>query len=112
MKTQYDYWKEDHDRVMAEMAAESNTMKYYLHDTRENKYFKYGVQVNGMLDFHAVRRWCTDTYGVGADITRDEPISNENWAFYIIYQQYMIYLKGDEQLNWFKLKYGTEAAIA
>jgi hypothetical protein len=24
----------------------------------------------------------------------------------------MIYLKGDEQLNWFKLKYGTEAAIA
>ena len=87
-------------------------MKYYLHDTRENKYFKYGIQVNGMLDFHSVRRWCTDTYGIGANITRDEPISNENWAFYIIYQQYMIYLKGDEQLNWFKLKYGTEAAHA
>ena len=87
-------------------------MKYYLHDTRENKYFKYGIQVNRMLDFHAVRRWCTETYGVGADISRDEPISNENWSFYIIYQQYMIYLKGDEQLNWFKLKYGTEAAHA
>jgi hypothetical protein len=110
MKTQYDYWKEDHDRVMAEIA--SIKMKYYLHTTRENKYFKYGVQVNGMLDFHAARRWCTDTYGPGADVSRDEPISNENWAFYIIYQQYMIYLKGDEQLNWFKLKYGTEAALA
>jgi hypothetical protein len=110
MKTQYDYWKEDHDRVMAEMSAMQ--MKYYLHDTRENKYFKYGIQVNSMLHFHDVRRWFVDTYGLGADITRDEPIVNEHWAFYIIYQQYMIYLKGDEELNWFKLKYGTEAAHA
>ena len=87
-------------------------MKYYLHDTRENKYFKYGIQVNGMLNFHDVRRWCVDVYGHGTDITRDEPIVNEHWAFYMVYQQYMIYLKGDEELNWFKLKYGTEAAHA
>jgi len=87
-------------------------MKYYLHNTRENRYFEYGIQVNRMLEFHDVRRWCTVTWGPGADVSHDEPISNENWAFYIIYQQYMIYLKGDEQLNWFKLKYGTQAALA
>ncbi len=85
-------------------------MKYYLHDTRENKYFKYGIQILGtMLDFHNVRRWTTDTYGIGNDIGRDEPINNTHWAFFIKFQHYMIYLKGDDELAWFKLKYGQEA---
>jgi hypothetical protein len=104
VKTQYDYWKEDHDRVMAEMATAVN---YSVHETRDNRYFKYGVQVlKSMLDFHNVRRWFTETYGVGDDIGRDEPLVNGNWAFQIHYTTYMIYVKGDEELAWFKIKYG------
>lgn len=85
-------------------------MKYSLHETRENKYFKHGVQILGtMLDFHEVRCWCTATYGTGADIDRDDPIENEHWAFFVKFQHHMIYLKGDDELAWFKLRYGDEA---
>ena len=108
MKTQYDHWKEAHDQVMAEMAAESKTMKYSVHETRENKYFKHGVQIHGMLNFHAARNWFSQTYGVGTDVGRDDPISNEHWAFHLVYRTYMIYVKGDDELAWFKLKYGQE----
>lgn len=84
-------------------------MKYSLHQTRDNRYFKHGIQVlDNMLDFHEARRWFTETYGIGDDISRDEPLQNGHWAFQIAYTTYMIYVKGDEELNWFKLKYGQE----
>ena len=92
---------------MAEMAA--TKMKYNLHNTRDNRYFKYGIQIHGMLNFHAARNWFSQTYGVGADVGRDEPISNEHWAFHLVYQTYMLYVRGDDELAWFKLKYGEEA---
>jgi hypothetical protein len=85
-------------------------MKYSLHQTRDNRYFKHGIQILGtMLEFHDVRCWATDTYGIGNDIDRDDPINNTHWAFFIKFQHYMIYLKGDDELAWFKLKYGQEA---
>jgi len=104
MKTQYDYWKEAHNQVLAEMAAIMNN--YSIHETRDNRCFKYGIQINDMLSFHNVRRWCVDTYGLSNSIVGDGDISNEYWAYYIVYQQYMLYLKGDKELAWFKIKYG------
>jgi len=84
-------------------------MRYSLHETRDNRYFKYGIQILGtMLEFHNVRRWFTETYGVGDDIGRDEPLVNGHWAFFLKFQHYIIYVKGDKELNWFKLKYGQE----
>jgi hypothetical protein len=46
---------------------------------------------------------------VGDDIGRDEPLVNGHWAFQIHYNTYMIYVKGDEELSWFKIKYGEQA---
>lgn len=79
-------------------------MKYSLHDTRENKYFKYGIQVQGILNFHGVRQWLTQTYGFSEDVNK--PIDNPHWSFHIVYNTYMVYIKGDEELSWFKVKYG------
>ena len=87
-------------------------MKYSLHQTRDNRYFKHGIQIhNSMLDFHDVRRWFTETYGVGDDITKAGPLENGHWGFQVHYVVRMIYVKGDEELNWFKLKYGQEIEI-
>jgi hypothetical protein len=62
-----------------------------------------------MLEFHDVRRWFTETYGVGDDISRDEPLLNGHWAFFLKFQHYIVYVRGDDELAWFKLKYGQEA---
>ena len=82
-------------------------MNYSIHETRDNRYFKYSVKISGgMLNFHDARTWVTQTYGIGDDISKDEPIVNGHWAFFIKYRHYVIYLKGDEELAWFKIKYG------
>lgn len=62
-----------------------------------------------MLEFHDVRRWFTTTYGVGDDISRDEPLVNGHWAFFLKFQHYIVYVRSDDELAWFKLKYGEEA---
>jgi hypothetical protein len=62
-----------------------------------------------MLEFHEVRRWLTDTYGVGDDIARNETLVNGHWAFFIKFRHHIIYVKGDEELSWFKMKFGQEA---
>jgi len=90
---------------MAEMAA---TMNYSIHETRENKFFKYGIQVQGMLNFHQVRNWFSQTYGFASTIANDL-IDNEHWSFHMVYQTYMIYVKGDEELAWFKIRYGDQS---
>ena len=79
-------------------------MKYSVHETRENKHFKHGIQIHGMLSFHEVRNWFSQTYGYASTIANDV-IDNEHWTFHMVYQTYMIYVKGDEELSWFKLKY-------
>ena len=83
-------------------------MNYSIHETRENRYFKHGIQVFSMLDFHAARQWLTSTYGFGDDIGRDEPIINKHWAFFLKFKHHVIYVAGDEELAWFKMKWGSE----
>ena len=102
MKTQYDYWKEDHDRVMAEMGA---TMNYTLEDTRPNNHFKYLIKIGRMLEFHTVRQWLSQTYGLAEQVDRDT-IHNPHWGFEIRLGGCTVYLRGDEELSWFKIKHG------
>jgi len=102
MKTQYDYWKEDHDRVMAEMAA---TMNYTLEDTRPNNHFKYLIRIGRMLEFHAVRQWLSQTDGLAEQLDRDT-IKNPHWGFEIRMGASTVYLRGDEELSWFKIRHG------
>lgn len=85
-------------------------MKYSVHETRDNRYFKHGIQVHGMLNFHEARNWFSKTYGVASTIANDI-IDNEHWTFHLVYQTYMIYVKGDEELSWFKLKYGEHELL-
>jgi hypothetical protein len=103
---QYDYWKEAHDQVMEEIAATSKTMKYTLEDTFPNNYFKYIIDIGKVLDFHAARKWMSETYGYTEDISKDKPGINQHWSFTIDYRIHKIYLKGDEELSWFKIKHG------
>jgi hypothetical protein len=82
-------------------------MKYSVHLTRENKYFKHGIQVFEILDFHSARQWLSEAYGQSESVDRDVKY-NDHWAFYIKYNSYMLYVRGDEELSWFKIKYGEE----
>lgn len=106
MKTQYDYWKEVHDQVMAEMAAASKAMRYTLEDTIPNDHFKYIIDIGRVLDFHDVRKWMSETYGYTEDIKKDQHDINPYWAFTINWKLHKIYLRGDEELSWFKIRYG------
>jgi len=82
-------------------------MNYSIHDAQPNKYFKYIVSVQYMLDFHRVRQWMSETYGFSEDIDLDQPATNPHWAFFLKFSIHKIYLQGDEELNWFQLKWGT-----
>jgi hypothetical protein len=107
MKTQYDYFKEAHDQVIAEMAA--TKMRYSVHETRENRLYKHGIQVFKMLEFHDARQWLSESYGYCVGLDQDVNVKfNEHWSFYMKFNHYMLYLKGDEELAWFKIKYGQE----
>jgi len=105
IKTQYDYWKEAHDQVMAEMAA---TMNYTLEDTRPNNHFKYLIRIGRMLEFHTVRQWLSQTYGLAEQLDRDT-IHNPHWGFEIRMGASTVYLRGDEELSWFKIRHGDPA---
>ena len=79
-------------------------MKYIIEGPRPNDHFKYSIQVKGMLNFHDVRNWFSKTYGFASTIANNL-INNEHWSFHMVYQTYVIYVKGDEELLWFKIKY-------
>jgi len=82
-------------------------LRYSIHQTRENKLYKHGIQIFKMLDFHDARQWLIQTYGFSESIDTDVPL-NKHWAFYLKFNHHMIYVKDTEELNWFKLKYGQE----
>ena len=86
-------------------------MKYSIHETIEQSYFKYGIEVSGMLNFHHARQWFTKTYGFSTNVSHDLPLDNPHWAYHIVYKTYVFYVQGEEELAWFKLKYGQEELI-
>ena len=82
-------------------------LRYSVHQTRENKYYKHGIEVFNMLDFHAARQWMVQTYGFSASLDEDVEY-NKHWAFFMKFNHYMLYVRDDEELSWFKMKYGQE----
>ena len=84
-------------------------MKYKVEDTIPNIHFKHSIKVRGMLDFHAVRSWFGQTYGACERLAHGSKIDNQHWSYEVIYQNYTIYVKGDEELSWFKIKWGNPA---
>ena len=86
-------------------------MNYQILNFTQSEYFKYGIRINGMLNFHAVRNWFTQTYGPCESLAHGEKINNKHWSYEIVYQNYTIYLPGDEELSWFKLKYGEHELL-
>ena len=91
---------------MEEMAAASKIMKYTLEDALPNKYFDYIIDIVQVLDFHNARKWMSETYGYTEDLKKDQPDTNLHWAFTINWRNHKIYLKGGEELSWFKIRYG------
>jgi hypothetical protein len=70
-----------------------------------NEHFKYNVKIPMMLDFHRVRQWLSMTYGYSGELNDDDPL-NKRWAFIIRLSSNVVYLKGEEEVAWFKIKYG------
>jgi hypothetical protein len=81
-------------------------MNYQLLDVRPNEYFKHSIRMHRILDFHAVRNWFDQTYGPCESLSHGNKIDNLHWSFDVVYQNYTIYVKGDEELLWFKIKHG------
>ena len=82
-------------------------MKYTLEDTMPNRHFKYILDVPNMLDFHDTRKWLSNTYGYTEDLKKDRPGENVHWAFTVDWRNHKIYLKGNEELSWFQIKWGV-----
>ena len=81
-------------------------VNYSIHDAQPNDHFKYIVNIHRMLEFHAARQWMSQTYGFTEDIEEDKPNINEHWAFFLKFSTHKIYLQGDEELSWFKIRWG------
>lgn len=69
-----------------------------------NEHFKYNIKIPLMLDFHEVRQWLSATYGYSGELNDDYP-TNEHWAFIIRLNSNVVYLKGEKEVAWFKIKY-------
>jgi len=82
------------------------TMNYKLENTVPNSHFRYLIRIGRMLEFDSARRWLSQTYGLAEQIDRDT-INNPHWGFEIRMGGCTVYLRGDEELNWFKIKYGN-----
>ena len=80
-------------------------MNYTAYETSDQQHFKYFIRVPKMLEFDSVRKWLTQTYGMAEQIDRDT-IHNPHWGFTIRLGGSVVYLRGDEELSWFKMKYG------
>ena len=71
------------------------------------------LNVSGVIPFHHARKWCNETWGFGTDVdTHDVALRageqvNPHWAYDAQYTQYRIYLAGDQELVWFRLKFGS-----
>ena len=81
-------------------------MRYNFDLALPNEHFKYIVNVQYMLDFHQVRQWMSKTYGYSQNVEEDGQMANPNWAFFLKFNLHKIYLRGDEELSWFRIKWG------
>ena len=80
-------------------------------DRRHNGHLEYKYMVSPVFrDYHESRRmltelrnWCWATYGPGSDL--GWPGTSKIWAWDTDHGNKRIYLKGDEELTMFKLRF-------
>lgn len=94
-----------------------NTFKITVLDKRFTGHEKFKYQVTPTLlhiDTKVVysiawREWCWETFGPGIERDNSNLVSLEDrdfkWAWHSEYRSIRLYLKGDEELNWFKLRW-------
>ena len=84
-------------------------MKYLL-DTNTDEMFtgyQYVTNIKRMMDFHAVRTWCNESFGISErDVLIHGRYVAEQWAWHLDYQRHRVFLKSEQELTWFKLKFG------
>jgi hypothetical protein len=68
--------------------------------------YQHGIQVNRMLEFHECRIWLQETWGWHGSVAPQPDYQNPYWSYHIEYSNYMIYLQGDEELSWFRMRWG------
>jgi hypothetical protein len=63
-------------------------------------------------EFHDVRRWCIDTWGMSCERSHYLHMStalpedvNARWCWHSEFDETKIYLKSSKEANWFKLKW-------
>jgi hypothetical protein len=82
-------------------------MQYTVQDSVQLG-FQHAVTMTAMLDFHAVRQWMTQAYGHAENVQQLDPQSESNcWSWELVYRYYVIHLRSDSELSWFRLKFGT-----
>ena len=69
------------------------------------------VDIDRMREFHTARQWLSATYGFADSVEKDLPNTNPHWAFLLKFATHKIYLQGDEELSWFKIKWGEACRI-
>jgi hypothetical protein len=84
--------------------------------THESMYIRSN---QGVLEFDRSRRWFNKTYGWSQDVETRSKIGdtqpwaikahttdfNLYWAYSIKYNEYRIYVRSDQELNWFVLSH-------
>jgi hypothetical protein len=71
--------------------------------------YQWHLNFDRILDFHWSRQWLTETYEWGYPVPGDRAVDhggNPRWCWEIQYMIYDIYLASDQELSWFKLKWG------
>lgn len=89
-------------------------MKLIKLDRRMNGYgdFKYmckkmtGIHYE-LDDFFAIRNWCWETWGPSYELNfyKKNITKNPAWCWHVFEYEARIYLAGDEEANWFMLKW-------
>jgi hypothetical protein len=77
--------------------------KYSVHPIWESKYTYATSEYDQM--FVNVRNWCWQTWGPSTEFTISS--RNKHWAWDSEFKHRRIYLKYDEELTFFKLKFNT-----
>jgi hypothetical protein len=80
-------------------------MNYTVLETADPDHFKYFIRIARMIEFDTVRKWLSQTYGLAEHIDRDT-VNNPHWGFNIRLGGSIVYLRGDEELSWFRIKWG------
>lgn len=73
--------------------------------------YKYGIIIKGILSFHAIRNWFNNTYGACESLAHGDKIDNHHWTYNIGYNNYTIYVRDDEELSWFKIRYSENELV-